>query len=202
MMDVKLESLIEQIKKDGIEEAQRAKQEIIDEAKAQASDILEAANKEAANLLAKAKEDTEKLKNNTESSLRQAARDMVLSLRQQIGLLFEKVFKDQIDITLEPEFTAKLITSLIQGWAAQGQESLEVLVSKDDQKKISQFVLDALKKENTEKIEIRAVPSVSKGFMIGFKNRDLMYDFTDESILESLKAFLTPTAKVFLDEGK
>ncbi len=198
-MDVKLEDLIGKIKKDGIEEAEKNRQEIIEKANKQAKSIVESAKKEAEALIKKADDEADKLKDNTENVLKQAARDLVLSLRQQINSLFDGAFKKKIDKELDAKLVAGLIVSIVEKWSLSQKQELEVLVSKADQKRISEVALSALKKEAKEKIEIKTAKSVSKGFMIGLKGEDVFYDFTDESILESLKVFLNPTARDLLD---
>ena len=54
------------------------------------------------------------------------------------------------------------------------------------------------KKQAKEKLEIKAAPGIDKGFQISIKGEDLRYDFTDQSILEALKGFLSPSINAVL----
>ena len=83
-MDVKLENLIEKIKKDGIQEAQKKSQKIIQEAHAQAATIVEEAKKKAKDLLEKQEQANKKRKQDGEAGLQQAARDLILTVREKI----------------------------------------------------------------------------------------------------------------------
>jgi V/A-type H+/Na+-transporting ATPase subunit E len=198
-MDIKLDNLIEKIKKDGIEEAEIMRQDALDKAKQEAGGIIDCAKKEAEDIIRKAKDDADKLKRNTENSLKQAARDLVLSLRQEIEVLLSSLLKKQIDKELDAKCVGELIVAVVNKWSPKENVSLEVLVSAKEQKKISDFVLAALKAQAKDKIEIKAAKSIDKGFMIGIKGDNISYDFTDESILESLKAFLNSTVRDLLE---
>lgn len=198
-MDVKLESLIEKIKKDGIEEAKKASQEIIQQAKKEASEIIKEAEKEAAKIREEAQEVAQKLKSNTESSLRQAARDLSLSLKEELKKLFDRLLKGKIGETLTPNFMKELILKMVDKWLAKEEVSLEVLVSKEDKEKLEELLFGELKKEAKNRIEIKVSKAIDRGFRIGIKGDAVHYDFTDESILESLKEFLNPTISAILD---
>ncbi len=197
-MDVKLESLIEKIKKDGIAEAKKAAAAIIKEAKDKASQIIEEAGKEAAQTKNQAESRAKKLKSNTEDSLKQAARDLSLSLKEEIKRLLEKILKHKIAEGLSADFVKELILKIAGKWSTQA-EPLEILVSKEDQQKVEGLVLSELRSQARKKIEVKVSKNIEKGFRIGLKGESLYYDFTDESILESLKEFLNPAVNAILD---
>jgi len=198
-MDVKLDSLIEKIKQDGIDKANKKKAEIIQSADKQAKEIIKEADKKADAILEKANEKANKLKGNTQSSLKQAARDTVLATKDQIRKLFNKILKEKISEELDSEFIKKLILKIGDKWSHKKDETLEVLISKDDIKKLLQLLSEEIKKQAKGSIEIKVNDSIGHGFRIGTKGQDLHYDFTDESILESLKEFLNPAIAAMLN---
>lgn len=197
--EVKLENLIAKIKKDGIEQAKAQAQQILDEAHVQAKAIIESANKESAALLARAKQEAKKLNDNTEAALRQAGRDLVLSLRQELTKIADAAFKAKLDGQLDTAFLKELIIKLVASWPQKQGTSFEVLLSKQDAQKLQGLQACLLQQEAAKTIEIKVSKNISHGFLIGLKGQDVYYDFSDEAILEALKVFLTPAAAKTLE---
>lgn len=199
MQEVKLDSLIEKIKKEGIVEAKRKEEEIICQAKAQAQRIISEAEQKAQIIVEEANQQANKLKSTTNAALNQAGRDLVLTVRDKLQRLCESVFKSRVSGILEPAFLQQIILKLIENWSPQ--KSIEVFVSESDKQKLEQLISFSLKKEAKNTIEIKVNKNIRKGFFIGVKGEDVYYDFSDESILQSLKEFLNSTTlSVLKDE--
>lgn len=200
-MEVKLDSLIEKIKKDGVEEAKKASDEIIQKANKEAEKIINEAKLKAEKFLNDSKDEFEKLKNNTQSSLKQASRDLLLVLREQIMGVFDRIFKKQVSKSLTPDLIKQLIVKVVDNWVVQKNDVVEVLVNEDDKKKLEDLMLSLLKQEAGNMIEINIGKNVDKGFRIGIKGQDVYYDLTDESILEAIKEFINPSIAAMLDNN-
>jgi len=195
-MEVKLESLIEKIKEDGILEAKKASDEIIEQAKKQAQEIIDKAKSQAQTTVKTAEDKAAKLKSNTQANLKQAHRDLMLAVKEQITGLFDKVFKSQLDETLTPEFLKELLVKIVENF--KPDEELEIVVSQKDKAKLEKLAISQLKKKVKTAIEVKVSPHISKGFRIGAKGKDVHYDFTDESISQALKSFLSPAVSAML----
>lgn len=200
-MEVKLDSLIEKIKKDGVEEAKKASDDIIQKANKEAEKIINEAKHKAEKFLNDSKDEFEKLKNNTQSSLKQASRDLLLVLREQIMGVFDRIFKKQVSKSLTPDLIKQLIVKVVDNWVVQKNDVVEVLVNEDDKKKLEDLMLSLLKQEAGNMIEINIGKNVDKGFRIGIKGQDVYYDLTDESILEAIKEFINPSIATMLDNN-
>ena len=200
-MEVKLDSLIEKIKKDGVEEAKKASDEIIQKANKEAEKIINEAKHKAEKFLNDSKDEFEKLKNNTQSSLKQASRDLLLVLREQIMGVFDRIFKKQVSKSLTPDLIKQLIVKVVDNWIVQKNDVVEVLVNEEDKKKLEDLMLSLLKQEAGNMIEINIGKNVDKGFRIGIKGQDVYYDLTDESILEAIKEFINPSIATMLDNN-
>lgn len=198
-MDIKLENLIEKIKKDGIDEARKISDETINKAKEQAAKIKEEAGLQAENIIRQAKDEAEKIKKNGEQSLKQAARDLVLSLKEKLALEFDQLLKKNIAKELKPDFLKELIVKIIDKWLKEGKTAIEIFVNKGDKEKLEKVILGEFKKEAAKGIELKISNLIDKGFRIGLKGDDLQYDFTEEGILESFKEFLNPMVSEILD---
>ena len=198
-MDVKLESLIAKIKQDGIEEAKKASGDIIKKAKAEAEAIVKKASLKAEEIEEQAKTSATKLKSNSQDSLKQASRDLVLTLKTEIVALFDRILKDKAKEALSAEFMAGLITKIIEKWSPGKSVDWEVLVSKADKEKIAKLLKASLRSQAKSTIEVKVSKAIDKGFRVGIKGEDLHYDFTDQSILEALGEFLNPSLSAILD---
>ena len=196
-MEAKLENLIEKIKQDGVEEAERQSKEIIAKAKNEASEIVNSAKNKAKEIAQEAEKEAEKFKQNAESAIQQAARDLVLLLKERIRTLFDSLFKMNVSETFSIDFLKELIVKIVVNW---GQDStLEVLVSDADKQKLQELVFSSLKKELRNTIILKTDNRIHKGFRIGIKGEEVYYDLTDEGILEFLKQFLSPSLSEILD---
>ncbi len=201
-MDVKLEELIEKIKKEGVEEARQQANQIIKEARAKERDILQKAKKEAERVREQGKKEVKNFQKSSEESLKQAARNLTLSLKEKLTDIFKGILKQELRKSLSSEFLADTLKKIIDKWDLSKDKSLEVLLSQEDKKALEEFLLKKFKESAKEKIEIRISSSVSKGFQIGIKGEDSYYDFSDESIVESLSLFLNSFLASLISDKK
>ena len=197
-MEAKLDSLIEKIKKDGILEAQKEAASIVSEAKSNASKIVENARSEARRIVEEAQKEAERIKLNDEAAIKQAARDTVLATKEKIIELFNKVLLREVSDSLDSELVGRLIKYIVENWV--DKQSAEVLVSQEDVSKLEALLTERLKEELRKAIEMKPDPSIAKGFKIGLKGENLYYDFTDETMTEILKSYLTPSVRDILEK--
>jgi len=198
-MDVKLESLIEKIKKDGIDKAKQASGDIVEKAKAEAKAILKDAKAKAQKIEEEAKARAVKLETNSKNSLKQAGRDLTLTVKSELISLFDRILKDKAGEALTPEFMKELIAKIVDKWGAKKDIDWEVLVSKADKEKMTKLLQASFKKEVGKTIEVKTSRSIDKGFRIGIKGENFHHDFTDQSILEALGEFLNPSLSAILN---
>ena len=196
-MDVKLEGLIEKIRKEGVEGGRKASDELIKKAKDEADSILSEAKKKAEKMVADAEEKTNQFQKNGELALQQAARDSLLLVKERLYELFDRVFKQEISAALKPDILKELILAIISKWADKSH--VEITLSKEDKKKLETVLFKGVKKKLKETVTIQASSDLTHGFRIGLKENDVYYDFSDETIAEMLKIFLNPRLKEILD---
>lgn len=196
-MEVKLESLIEKIKQEGIEEARQTSQEILAKAQAEAAATVEQAQNEAARIVAEGKAAAARFQQNAERALQQAARDTLLSLKERIHELFDRVFKREVGQALSPEFLSQLIQNLVTQWARDG--AAEVEVSAEDKEKLEALLFEGLRQQLRDGVVLLVGDTIGKGFRIGMRGEEVYYDFSDETIAEVLKSFLNPMLQALLN---
>ena len=197
-MEVKLEQLVEILKREGVDAAKKDADELIDQAKKNAAAILERAKKDAARIVEEANLSADNLRKNGEASLKQASRDTVLVLKEKIGALFDTVFKRKIEAAFTPEVLKDIIVKIPERWITD--KAVEVLVNPDEVKRIQEMVFAGMREELKGNLVIRGDSKVTKGFRIGLKEDNVYYDFTDEGVFEALKEFLSPTLREILEK--
>lgn len=189
-MNVKLDSLIEKIKADGVDAASKQAEEILAAAKKDADDIVKKAKEKADQYRKNAETDAENYQKNAEIAIQQAARDTVLVLKEKITAILEQALLADVDKTLDKDFLKQLIVKVAEVWAKN--DDVEVLVGGVDVDALTAELKDALSKNIKGTVEVKLDKKITSGFRIGKKGEDLFYDFTDESILEALRVFLNP----------
>ncbi|MBN1479457.1 hypothetical protein JXA70_04215 [candidate division KSB1 bacterium] len=188
-MEVKLDSLIEKIKSEGVESAQKESNEIIEKARQEAAVIVAKANKEAEDMKTKAEAKAKSFQANAELAIQQAARDGELLFKSKITHLFDAVFKRKVKSTLTPEFMKEMILKIVDEWKGA---AVAITVNDADRDKLEQVLFAGLAEDVKKGLTIKPSSNVSGGFQIGVKDENVYYDFTDESVAAILKSFLNP----------
>jgi len=189
-MEVKLENLIEKLKSEGVEGAQREANEIIEKAKSEADAIIAKAKKDAEDIVAKAETKAQQFQQNSELAIKQAARDGELYFKGKINDLFDKVFKREAKAALAPDLMKEMILKIVDGWKSDA--NIELVASDEDAKKLQDLLFASLKEELKDGVLIKGSSDIQGGFKIGMKDENVYYDFSDESLAEVLKSFLNP----------
>lgn len=196
-MNASLDHLIEKIRQEGIEEAERTAAELVEKAKKEAGSIVEQAKQQAEKIKADAQTQANRFEENGKRALQQAARDVELALKERIVGLFDRVFRRQVGNAMRPEGLDAMIRGLIADWAKKGGAA--IAVSHADKEKLEALLFANLKGDLKQGITLQASPTITRGFRIELKGENIYYDFTDDSVSEALKAFISPHLQSILD---
>ncbi len=197
-MEANLENLIDKIKADGIQEAEKEAEEKIERAEKRAQEIIGEAEQEAEEIVKKAEREVEQLRESGEEALKQAQRDTILVTKERITDLLDKIFKAEISETLTPEFTQELILKVVE---ALGEgENYEISVSEEDRDKLVEMLFGEAQAEvDDERIDLLPEREVSQGIRVSVKGEDVYYDLTDEGLANYLNEFLNPAIQKVLE---
>ncbi|MFC1592766.1 hypothetical protein ACFL4C_02000 [Candidatus Omnitrophota bacterium] len=201
-MEMQLNSLIEKIKKDGIEEANKKSQEVIQQAEERKKAILKQAEDKAASIIKSAESQAVKLQNNSHKAITQSVRDAVLSLKEEIKNIFEGILKKEVQHSLCDELIKELVIRIADTWLKDKDAGLEISFSAQDKKRLEALIISGIKKELSAGITFKASPRINKGLYIGIKDENFHYDFTDEAILEIIKEHLRPFIVKIIESDK
>ncbi|HMA61326.1 MAG TPA: hypothetical protein VKP78_01620 [bacterium] len=197
-MDVKLDDLINQIKSEGVEEAQKEAAKIVKDAKKKADSIVKDAQGKAEKIKEDAKKEAEKIQSNGESALKQAQRDTILTTKEKLTDMFDNVFKGLVKEELETKVVADLIKKVVEELGEDKEYEFEV--NDKEVEKLRKAVFAKSKSKLKDTVTITADKNVSAGFKVGLKGEDIFYDLTDEGISEFLMTFLNPSIREILDK--
>ncbi len=186
-MAEEIKELLEKIHEEGIKAAQNKASEIEKDARAKAEMIIQKAQLQANNLIADGQEKVKRFEDSAKVSLKQASRDMILSLKKEIISTLEKVIKADTSKILTSDELARIITNLIK---EHSSDNVVVSLSQQDKDKLSDNFINKLKEELKKGIQLKSSSEIQTGFIISFDGGKSSFDFTDKSISEYLSLFL------------
>ncbi|MFZ5800322.1 MAG: hypothetical protein ACOY3D_02955 [Candidatus Omnitrophota bacterium] len=196
-----IKGLIEKIQKEGIEAAEGKARAIENVAVAKAKEIADNAKAEAERILSAAKEEISRRQKSTQELLKQAGRDLILSLKEEINMMLEKVILAAVRQALGAEELNHIIGALIKD--GKGKEGAEIVVSlnKEDCAKLTDTMLSRLQAEMKKQITLRPAEDINAGFIISFDSGKSHFDFTDKALSEYLAQQVKPQLADILKNG-
>lgn len=191
-MAEEIRNLIEKIQQEGIQAAEDKSRQIQDEAKQRANEIIVKAKSEAEKILAAAKERILQMEEKERILLVQAARDMLLSLREEINAMLQRIMISEIRQSLTEEALFKILSELIKGCGIKHSCDIVVLLKKEDAEALEKKFLHKLKEEFGKGIVLKSSEEITGGFSISFDSGKSRYDFTDKALAEYIGVYLKP----------
>ena len=200
--DLNIRSLLEKIKKEGIEEARGAAEQTLNEARLKAESIVKEAEKQAGDMIADAEAEVRKRQEVFETAMSQAGRNLMLSLKSEIIRLCEQILERQLAAALTPDVMKQMILKMIDRWQMEkNAPGLEILLSEKDRREVEELLFGALQERLKEGVTLRPVKHLMAGFRIGEKEGSMYYDVTPRSMAEILSAYLNPRIAGFLEDS-
>ena len=198
-MTEQIKELIEKIQQEGIKTAEGKASQIENEAKRQAGQIITKAKIDAEKIIAEAKQQAAKIDESTKISLKQAGRDLMLSLRKEINAMLDKIIVNTVHQALVPEEMLTIIVQLIKNYKATDKQNIVISLNKSDLKELEQGLLNKLGKEAKKQITLKAQEDILGGFIISYDAGKSHFDFTDNALAEYIGTYLKPKLKEILE---
>src|SRR6056297_906837 len=152
-MDVQLKELIDRIKSEGIESAEQQAQKIVQEAETKAKQIVSDAEAEADKNRQQDEEDAQRREQTGRESLKQAGRDLIISLEKRLQKLFDTVIYTESAEALKGDLLKNLVKQLIDRWN-EDVADVSLLVAEEELKKIEKGLRDALSAQLAKGMEL------------------------------------------------
>jgi V/A-type H+-transporting ATPase subunit E len=200
--EVNIQSLLARIKSEGISEAQKEAEAILVQARAEADAIRDRAQAQASEMLQRAEREVRNTREGFEAAMSQAARDLVLAVKDTIARLCDEVIKKEVAAVLTPEMLKEMILKILAAWKPQQpSQRAEVLLSPEDWRQLEDALRNSLQGVFRDGVVLRPIEGIAKGFRIGIEEENAHYDLTDEGIAELLSEYLSPRVARFFNDG-
>lgn len=212
-----VQALIERLKSEGVSAGQSEGEEILAKAKAKAEDIVNDAQKKADALLSEARAEAAKEKAATEDGLKVAARDLVLSLRNELGDRIQQEAGRLVGTTLgDQQYLQKLILAMAanakDNASVSDTEPMEIIlpekvVTFEELKQspeavepgtLTHFVIALAGEALREGVTFSTAPGFD-GIKVKLTDRNVSIDLTEEAIASLLKRHLQPRLRAVME---
>ena len=202
-MEMQLQELISQIKKDGVEAAEAEAQSIVDAAKAEAEKIISEAQAQAQKLLLDAKNQNEKMVKSSEDAIRQAGRNLLISFRESVSNELKAIINENVSAVYASDALAQLIVNVVECWAKKPDaEALSVILNSKDLNLLEETLLASLKERMLNGVTLKASDNFDGGFRIATNEGGAYYDYSAEAVLDMLSNYLSPKVTELLKEAE
>lgn len=189
-MDIRLQELLDKIRKDGIEAAQTDAAKVMADAEERRTSILAEAEREAKALLAKAKTDADRFEEAGKAALEQAARNLVISFRTEISSVLAAIVRADTEKAFSGSVLEAAIPAVLAAWKDKGTDDLAVLLPPAELAKLEGYFHKKLEAELKKGLELKPFPGIKAGFRIAEKDGAAYYDFSSDSLAEMLSQYL------------
>jgi V/A-type H+-transporting ATPase subunit E len=191
-MDTQVSELIDRIKSEGVEQAEKQAKQIVASAEEQAQAILTRAREQAAGIVDEAKQDRSRQEAAGREALRQAARDTILTVQAQLTAIFKQIVEEATRGAMDESTLKSAVTTVVTSWAKGEEQNIDVLLSASDLGKLEGSLRAELAEALGRGVDIKGSPAVSAGFRIESRDTGVYYDFTSAAIADALASYVTP----------
>lgn len=202
-MEIQLQELIDQIKRDGVEAAETEAESILNAAKAEAEKIISDAEIQADKILANAKSESERMVKSSEDAIRQAGRNLLISFRESVTNELNALLSKNVNAVYSSENLAQIIINVIESWASKPEaDNIAVILNSDVLKSLEDIILAGIKEKMLEGVTLKANDNFDGGFRISVNNGSAYYDYSADEVVEMLSNYLSPKVTELLKEAK
>ena len=196
--DQHLQALLDKIHTEGVDKANAEAKRIVATAETQAKATVTEAEKQASELAAKAERDSQAFARRATETVRQAARDVVLSVEKAILKQLETLLLTEITRSLDkPDKLASLTEAAVGAYLAGGQKDLTVCLS-EKAADVANALRQTFAKEAQAGVTLVLDPDTDAGFRIQLDRGRVEHDFTATAITEAIAQHLRPRLAALL----
>ncbi len=213
-----VQELIDRLRSEGVESGRSEAERLIEEANAEKRRILEEAEQEAQRRKEAAQQEVDRTKQAAQDALRQAARDTVVDLRQQMLDHFRADVRNLVSTEMREQEVIKQL--ILQAAARAGAEiaafdadRLEIVLPRDvpgvaeltdDPARLEQDELVRLVNAITgdrlrEGLTFRVADDRQQGIRVIATDQDVEFDLTEEAMADLILTHLQPRFRALLD---
>jgi len=188
----KVRKICEVLKKETLEPAQREAEEIILAANEKAHKIIADAKERAEAVLTEGKESLERQKNVFQSSLNQACKQVVESLKQEIeSKMFDKELSAMITKQMQnPDVIAEIITAVVSCVDKEGLDTdmtayiAESVPARSINMLLAQNIISRLREKEV------VLSQIHGGVAVKLHNQNITIDISDQAVKDLVSQFI------------
>ena len=199
-MDVQLKELIDTIKNDAVKSAEENAARIIAEAEEKAAAIVKKAQTEADTIRETAKADSQKAERSGQEAIRQAGRNLVLTVKGEIEALFGKVLAAETGAVMKGDLMAGAVEGAVKALSSGSEGNVDVLLPEAAFSELEKGLRAKLAEEIGKGLELKPFKGLDAGFRISMKDGTAFYDFSEAEIAAMLGRYLNPRLSELLSE--
>ncbi len=184
-----LNGIIEEIRSKGVSEAQAKATSIISEAEEQSRNLLRDADIEAKKRLLAADEQVQQLEERTKAALKQAHRDLLLAVENDLKTKVSGYLAAEVNASLHGKTLQDTIVQVFSKWESK-EGSVDLILNEKDEKELAASLVKELQKDAQAGLQLLASASVPSGFKVSIKDSSVIYDFTGKEISDALGNYL------------
>lgn len=201
-MEIQLQELIEQIKKDGVAVAEAEAKNIVETAQAEAQKIIADAHAEADKILANAKSENERMVKSSEDAIRQAGRNLLISFRESVARELNAVISENVNAVYSSDALSELIIKIVEKLAVNSDVGdIEIILNEKDADELQSLILSAIKEKMLKGVTLKPNNNFDGGFRIAVNNGSAYYDYSAEAVVDMLSNYLSPKITKLLKEA-
>ncbi len=192
-MAEELQSLLDKIQREGVGKAETKAAEIVAAAETKAAGIVGDAEKKAKQSVERAEREAAAFAENSEKSLKQAARDVILSVGEAVARTMDGMVAAGVGKALTPDVLKDAVVKVVDLYARDGQAgSLEVRLNPRDREQIQGYFTARFAAAMESGLKIESDAGISGGFVVRIKGGSVSHDFSSEAIAEALCGLVRP----------
>ena len=202
-MEIQLQALIDQIKKDGVDAAVTEAEAVLNAAKAEAEKIISDAKAEAEKILINAKNENDRMVKSSEDAIRQAGRNLLISFRESVAKEATAIIAGNVTAAYSAEGLTQLVMKAVEGWTAKPDaEDITVILNSEDLKAMEETLLAGLKEKMANGVTLKANDNFDGGFRIAVNEGGAYYDYSAQAVVDMLSNYLSPKVTALLKEAE
>jgi|LFRM01.1.fsa_nt_gb V/A-type H+-transporting ATPase subunit E len=193
-MTEELQQLLDRIRTEGVEKAQAEAQALVEQARREAGEIVARAEAEAKAFRETAQRDADAYQRRAEQSIRQAARDVLIQVEQDLVKRFEGLLSREVGAAVADEASfRRWVSEAVAAYLKGGDKEVEVVVGGGAAAQAAGLLARLRQEAGTgQGITIASNPAFPAGFTLRLQGGRVAYSFTAEAITAALARLLRP----------
>ena len=191
-MSEELQGLLNKIQAEGLEKAETERARLVAEANTQAEAIIAEAKAQADKIRKDAEADAEASRKKADAAVRQAARDVIISLKDDLQEKLRAVVREASAQAMTSKAMAGLIAKIAEQFAQNAASGAEVILPVREREEAAQKLIGCLPEVLKKNTTVQLGRGFAAGFKIGFNDSEVFLDFSDEALADVICEFVGP----------